>query len=174
MERDFGQLGELFMDLRKLVVLSVVGVAAVGCAPKKIPGTDINDNDDTRAILDVIESYRRAFEKKDTKTIVALLDEGFREDGGSSTPDDDIEYKDAGAKLQGLFNQAEDMRLDLSVRKIEFDDKMVKARAVYSWNSSFKLPSLSSRPQAESEIKMMTFRWPDNRKKTAWRITSGI
>ena len=161
------------MNLRKLLVVAV-GIAAVGCAPKKIPGTDINDNDDTRAILDLIESYRRAFEKKDAQTIVALLDEGFREDGGSSTPDDDIEFKNAGPKLATIFNTAEDIRLEMSVRKIEFDDKMVKARAVYTWNSTFKLPSLTNRPQSESEIKQMTFRRPDNRKKTAWRITSGI
>ncbi len=162
------------MNLRKLFVVGVVAVAAAGCTPKKIPGTDINDNDDTRAILDVIEAYRRAYEKKDTQTIVALLDEGFREDGGSSTPDDDFEFKTAAPKLASIFERVEDVRLDVSVRKIEFDDKMVKARAVYTWSSTFKLPTLSTRPQAESEIKQMTFRRPDNRKKTAWRITSGI
>jgi hypothetical protein len=173
MERDFTRLGELFMNLRNLVVLAV-GVAAVGCAPKKIPGTDINDNDDTRAILDVIESYRRAYEKKDTQTIVALLDEAFREDGGTGTPDDDFEFRNAGPKLQTIFNAVDDIRLDVNVRKIEFDDKMVKARVVYMWNTTFRLPTLTTRPQAESEIKQMTFRRPDNKKKTAWRITSGI
>jgi hypothetical protein len=173
MERDLGPLGELFMNARKLMVM-IVAAGAVGCAPKKIPGTDINDNDDTRALLDVIESYRRAYEKKDTQTIVALLDEAFREDGGSSNVDDDFDYRSAASKLQTIFNHAEDIRLDVSVRKIEFDDKMVKARAVYTWTSTFRLPSLTSRPQNESEIKQMTFRRPDNRKKTAWRITSGI
>lgn len=161
------------MDARKLLLLSLA-MGVVGCAPKKIPGTDINDNDDTRAILDVIESYRRAYEKKDAQTIVALLDENFREDGGSGNPDDDFEYKNAGARLETLFGHASDIKLDVSVRKIEFDDKMVKARAVYTWSSTFKLPSLTTRPQAESEIKQMTFRRPDNKKKTAWRITSGI
>jgi hypothetical protein len=167
----------MFMDARRLLMVSLavgVGLGATGCTPKKIPGTDINDNDDTRAILDVIEAYRRAYEKKDSQTIVALLDESFRDDGGSSTIADDIEYKTANAKLDTLFNAAEDIRLDVSVRKIEFDDKMQKARAVYTWSSTFRLPTLTTRPQNESEIKQMTFKRPDAKKKTAWRITSGI
>jgi hypothetical protein len=165
------------MDTRAVLMASVAVLTLAGgsgCTPKKIPGTDINDTDDTRAILDVIESYRRAYEKEDAHSIVALLDEAFREDGGSSNPDDDFVYQNAGAKLEGLFAQTADIRLDVSVRKIEFDDKMVKARAVYTWSSTFKLPGLTQKPQSESEIKQMTFRRPDNRKKTAWRITSGI
>ena len=60
-------LGELFMNARKIACLALA-VGVVGCAPKKIPGTDINDNDDTRAILDLIEAYRRAYEKEDAQT----------------------------------------------------------------------------------------------------------
>jgi hypothetical protein len=161
------------MIARKIAVLTLA-VGAVGCAPKKIPGTDINDNDDTRAILDVIESYRRASEREVARTIFALLDENFREDGGSSNVDDDFDYRNAAPKLESVFSQAEDLRLEMSVRKIEFDDKMVRARAVYTWNSTFRLPSLTTRPQNESEIKQMNFRRADNRKKTAWRITSGL
>src|SRR5688572_20710528 len=156
MRRDLGRFGGSLMDTRAVLLASLAVLAlggGAGCAPKKIPGTDINDSDDTRAILDVIERFRRAYETKDAQSIAALLDENVREDGGRSNPDDDFIYTNAGSKLEGLFSQTADMRLDVSVRKIEFDDKMVKARAVYTWNSTFKLPSLTPRPQSESEIK---------------------
>jgi hypothetical protein len=176
MERNFGRLGGLFMDARKLLLVAAVGSGLLGsgCTPKKIPGTDINDTDDTRAILDVIEAYRHAYEKKDSATIVALLDESFRDDGGSANTEDDLEYRNAGKILASLFARVEDVRLDVSVRKIEFDQDNMKARAVYTWQSNFRLPSLTSRPQSEGEIKQMTFKRPDRKKKSAWRITSGI
>lgn len=160
------------MNLR--IAFVVVAAVSMGCTPKKIPGTDINDNDDTRSILDVIESYRRAVEKKDAQTIVALLDPAFRDDGGTSNADDDLEYATANAEISKRLAAADDIRLELNVRKIEFDQDMVKARAVYTWVSSFKIPALTSRPQSESEIKQMVFRRADKKKKGAWKIVSGI
>jgi hypothetical protein len=153
-------------------ILTVVATLALaGCAHQKIAGTEIDDTDDTRAILNVIETYRQAVEKRDAQTIVALAHESFRDDGGSANPDDDLTYQDLGSKLPVRMSRLDDIRLEVSVRKIEFDEEASIARATYTYTTSFKLPNLTPKAQSEGEIKQMTFKRAD---KKAWKITSGI
>jgi len=64
----------------------------------------------------------------------------------------------------------EDVKLDLSVRKIEIFSETSTASAVYTYNLSFRMPRLNNKPQSESEIKQMWFK----RDKGQWKISSGI
>ena len=80
------------MPVRGLFI--AVAVLAVACTPKKIPGTELDDTDDTRAILDVMEKYRLALEQRDAQSIINLAHESFKDDGGSANPDDDYDYHD--------------------------------------------------------------------------------
>src|SRR5947208_12358510 len=96
-----------------------VAVLAFGCTPKKIPGTELDDNDDTRSILDVMEKYRVALEKRDAQSIIGLADESFKDDGGSANPDDDYNYHDLYTKLPETLKKLGDIRLEFNVRRIE-------------------------------------------------------
>ena len=96
--------------MRVLIPLLLL-VVATGCAPRKIPGTDLDDTDDTRAVLDVLQKYRSAVEKKDTDTIVKLADETFRDDGGSANPDDDLDYASLGPKLTARLAKIANVKL---------------------------------------------------------------
>ena len=82
---------------RALLFIPLLLTAA--CASKRIPGTELEDTDDTRAILAVMERYRSALEAKDAKAIQGLVSEAFREDGGTETPDDDLTYANLGEHL---------------------------------------------------------------------------
>jgi hypothetical protein len=158
--------------LKPLVMLLVVAVGS-GCALRKIPGTEIDDNDDTRTILEVMETYRKAVESRNAQTIVDLADETFRDDGGSAAPDDDLDYKTLYTALPARMSKFDDIKLELAVRKIDIDRDLGSANATYTYTASFKMPGLNSRPQAEVEIKQMTFKLTDKAKRT-WKITSGI
>ena len=52
------------MSIRNLVFTAAI-LSLVGCSARRIPGTDIEDNDDTRAILNVMERFRSAVEARD-------------------------------------------------------------------------------------------------------------
>jgi hypothetical protein len=153
------------------LVLLVVSLG--GCAAHKIPGTEIDDNDDTRMILGVIEQYRKAVESKNAQSIVELADENFKDDGGSAAPDDDLDYKSLYTVLPARLAKIDDIRLELAVRKIEINKELGDARATYTYSTSFKLPGLTPKPQSEAEIKQMTFHLAD-KDKHLWKITSGI
>ena len=144
-----------------------------GCAVRKIPNTEIDDNDDTRAIIDVIEQYRRAVLTKNAQTIVDLADEEFLDDGGSASPDDDLEYKTLFTVLPARLKNFDDIKLEIAVRKIEIDKDGLVARATYTYSTSWKMPALNPKTQSDSEIKQMTFKLADKAKRQ-WKITSGI
>ncbi len=158
--------------MKTTIALLVVTLLA-GCAPKKLPGTEIDDTDDTRFILAVMEQYRKAVESRNAQTILELSDESFRDDGGSAAPEDDLDYKQLVTVLPARMAKMDDIKLEIAVRKIEIDKELGTACATFTYNTSFKLPGLNPKTQSESEIKQMTFNLAD-RSKRQWKITSGI
>ncbi len=158
--------------MRKLaaaaLALTVLLVSA--CMPKKLPGTDIDDNTDTRAVLDVANRYRMAVEQKDAQAIIALADPSFRDDGGSASPDDDLDFKSLYTALPARFSRIDDVHLSMDVRKMDFDEVLETVKVSYQYTISFRMPSLSSKATSETDLKQMTMK----RVNKAWKITSGI
>lgn len=145
-------------------------LALAACVPHKIPGTDLDDTDDTRSVIDLMQKYRKAVEKKDTETIYKMADKDFRDDGGSVNPDDDIDYENLKTRLNTRLSKVSELKLDLSVRRIEFDEDAKVARVTYSYQLNFKIPEYTSRSQSEGDIKQMLLK----RDGAGWKIASGI
>ena len=156
--------------MRFSLVTCLAVVALSGCL-KKIPGTEIDDTTETRSILATVDAYRMGVETRNAQAVIDLADETFRDNGGSSTADDDLEYKTLFTALPARFQKIDDVKLDLSVRRIEFDDNAANARVTYTYTMSFRMPSLSSKMQNETDIKQMFFHRAGERD---WKIISGI
>ncbi|MBL8910087.1 MAG: hypothetical protein JNM17_05200, partial [Archangium sp.] len=109
--------------------------------------------------------------KKDTDTIVKLADETFRDDGGSANPDDDLDYASLGPKLTARLAKIANVKLDVTVRRIEFDDDSKMARVTYSYQISFNIPEYTQRTQSENDIKQMILKRVGDQD---WKIASGI
>ncbi|NMO17009.1 DUF4440 domain-containing protein [Pyxidicoccus fallax] len=154
--------------LKRFLALSVLSLLAA-CAPKRIPGTDIIDNSDTRAILQVMEQYRSAVENQDAATIQALVTKDFREDAGTpGEPSDDLTTANLAPYLENLFKQVQGTKVELDVRRVQVQRDL--AAAIYYWKVSWRMPNLNARPQREAELEQMVFRREDGQ----WRIVSGI
>lgn len=157
--------------MRTLLVPLAVLVLLSGCAPRKIPGTDLDDTSETRAVLDLMKRYRTAVESRNPAAVLQLADESFRDDGGSSQPEDDLDYATLKAQLATRFARVADLRLDVVVRRIEFDDDVKRARVTYSYTMSFKLPEYSGKTQSDNDLKQMLLKRVGDQE---WKITSGI
>lgn len=158
--------------MRMVIFLAVVlAVALCGCAPKKIPGTDLDDTSETRAVIDVLQKYRQAIEAKNTQALLSLTDPTFRDDGGSAAPEDDLDYATLPGKLSARMAKVSELKLDVTVRRIEFDSEEKVARVTYSYQLSFKIPEYSTRTQSENDIKQMLLKRVGDQE---WKITSGI
>ncbi|MBZ4408305.1 nuclear transport factor 2 family protein [Myxococcus sp. MISCRS1] len=155
------------MLYRFLAICALSLLAA--CAPKRIPGTEIDDTDETRAILAVMEAYRSAIEARDAHAIQALVSKDFREDAGTpSDPEDDLTAANLGPYLETLFPQLQSPKVEMEVRKVQVGKDI--ATAIYYWKLNFRMPGLTSRPQKEAELEQMVFRLEGNQ----WKILTGI
>lgn len=141
---------------------------AMGCAPKIIPGTNIEDTPDTRAIISVMERFRTALEARDADAVMALVSPTFKDTGGTSNPEDDLDYAMLQKKLPERLNRTSDVRLDIDVRAITMHKNW--ATAIYYYNARFRMPTLTSRPQNESDLKQMMLK----KENGQWKVASGI
>lgn len=157
--------------MRTLIPVTVLVLALTGCTPRKIPGTDLDDTSDTRAVIDVLQKYRLAVESRNPDALLKLTDESFRDDGGSSAPEDDLDYASLPGKLAARMSKVSELKLDVTVRRIEFDTDEKVARVTYSYQLSFKMPEYSGRTQSENDIKQMLLKRVGEQE---WKITSGI
>ncbi|HLM42495.1 MAG TPA: nuclear transport factor 2 family protein [Myxococcaceae bacterium] len=155
------------MNVRLLLASAVLLLAA--CTPRNIPGTQIPDTEDSRAILKVMEQYRTAVEARDTKTLQQLVSKSFRDNAGTDDPEDDLTYDNLPQALPALFSRLESPRVDLEVRQVDVRKNGV-ANVIYYWNASWRVPGLLDRPQRESELEQMVLQKEDGQ----WRIVTGL
>lgn len=155
------------MIVRRSLLVAVVVLSA--CAHHMIPGTDIEDTSDDRAILQVMEEYKSALEARDAKGILRLLAPDFHDNAGTpDDPDDDLTPQNIATKLPERLARVESLSVSINVRKITVDHDV--AEAIYRFSSSYRMPKLTSKPQNDSDLERMTFRRVDGQ----WKITSGI
>jgi len=148
---------------------AILALSLVHCAPRRIPGTEIDDTSDTREILTLMDKYRQAVEAKNADGVIALLDPSFDDDAGTSTPEDDVNYESIKQRLPEQFAQMEEVKLDLTVKKINLQ-RDGTALAVYSYASSYKLPKIAPKPVNDSDLDQMVLKRVDGK----WKIVSGI
>ena len=151
--------------MRRALLSLIVVAAAAACGPHRIPGTDLEDTGDTRAIIDVISRYNSALEARDANAILALVDPEFRDNAGTLTPEDDIDLQRLRTVLPQRLAKLQDVAVRIEIKTIEV--KGDRANAVYTWVSQFKL---NGKSMTESDIKRMEFR----RGPDGWKILSGV
>jgi hypothetical protein len=156
--------------VKRAVIAAVLACGASGCVPHKISGTEIDDTPATRALLAVVDNYRRAVERRDAAGVYALADESFRDDGGSAMPDDDLDYQQLKTTLPGRLEKLQDVRLDVTVKSIEFDEDLHLARVTYTYQVTWRMQDYTHRAQSETDIKQMILKQVGKE----WKITSGI
>ena len=145
-----------------------IALLSAGCASHRIPGTDIADSGENRAILGVMEKYRKSIESRDAEGLAKLLAPDFRDNAGTADPLDDLTPETVRTQLAARWAKMDNVTIELSVRKIKVDGD--EADAIYYYTSNFRMPKLTSKMQSEGDIKQMYLRRIDDE----WKIVSGI
>ncbi len=71
------------------------------------------DNQINRDIIQVVENYRMAVERKDAAALMLMASKDYWEDAGTPTGKDDYGYDHLREVLTGRFQNAEDVRYSL-------------------------------------------------------------
>jgi hypothetical protein len=156
--------------LRPLAPLLAL-LALAGCGARRIPDTQIQDTKDTRAVLEVIEKYRQAAERRDAPAVLALVSTSYFDDAGTTDPADDIDYGQLVKVLPADYAKLSAMRLDIAVKKIDVNKGKGRATAEIFYDSHFRVTTPSGEvPKSESDVHRMTLR----REGDSWRFVAGL
>jgi hypothetical protein len=153
----------------RLLSLFAAGALCLACAPRTLPGTDINDTPETRAIATLLETYRQAMERRDAKAVLELAAPGYFDNSGTPEPTDDVNRDGLATRLEEL-SSITDLRLELTLRNVEFP-AAGQARAEVYFDQFYKVATPNG-PVArrDSDVHRMTFK----KEGKVWRFMSGL
>ncbi len=108
---------------RSVVVafLSVLGLALGACAAsvEMIPGTKVPRSQENQQLIDRIEDYRMAVERKDAPALVLMASKRYWEDAGTPSGTDDYGYQGLQEILMGRFQKVKAIRYSMRYVDIE-------------------------------------------------------
>jgi len=90
-----------------------ISAVACGSTPRTIPGTRVTDNQANRDIIEVIEKYRLAVERRDAAALFMMASKKYFEDGGTTDGKDDYGHDQLRNVLTGRFQHGKDVRYSL-------------------------------------------------------------
>jgi ketosteroid isomerase-like protein len=155
-------------SVRPLLVVAAA-LALTACGSRRIPGTDIKDTADTRAIFGVIEQYRAAAEKRDAAAVMALVSKQYFDDAGTPDPGDDMDYGQLRRRIGDDFSKLTALRLGIDVRQIEVKDDHAAAFVYYDEHYRIQTKGGEIPKQANDSHRMRFVR-----EDGAWKFVSGL
>lgn len=159
-----------------MFVASPLGVGGCSTGPT-IPGTEIADTPEARAILQVLERYRVAFLSRDTATVLSVTHPTYVDHSGTDDPGDDVTYDDLGELLRGRFAQLDSIRFTIDYLDLHVHGDRATVKVWLDASFRFKpilAPDGSTRPQAPYSRKQDHAEFTLLRDEETWRMTSGI
>jgi ketosteroid isomerase-like protein len=154
-------------------LLSIAGLLAlatlVACGGRRIPGTDIRDTSDTRAIVAAIDAYRRAAEARDAGAVLALVSPKYFDDAGTPDPADDIDYERLRKRIGEDYKNVTALRLDIAVKNVDVEGDTAAAYVFYDEYYRIATKAGEVAKQASDTHRMRFVR-----EGGAWHFVSGL
>ncbi len=163
-------LGGLFMFL-------------ISCATAPIPGTDIPDTPENRAVLEVFFKYVEALKAKDADKIISLISEHYLDHNGSDDASDDVDYTAVTQFLRSKnYDDIKALNLVFIVKDMILSDDGQTAKILYYYEVRLKtdrrvppgetssLNPAGEKWLKESDVNQMVLR----KEASGWKIVSGL
>ena len=157
------------MSLRSTLLTVAVALTLASCGTKRIPGTEIRDTPDARAIVSVIDQYRSAAQRRDAETVLALVSPRYFDNSGTADPGDDQDYQQLERRLAEDYAKLAAVRLDMGVRAIDVKGDAATADVFFDGHWRIATPTGEVAKQA-NDVHRMTFL----REQGMWKIASGL
>jgi ketosteroid isomerase-like protein len=152
----------------RLAVL-LLAFAAAGCAPPRLPGTDVPDTADTRAIYGVVQDWVKAMNERNAAGVLALVTPDYFDDAGTPAPDDDLDRERLEKVLAEDLGRVEAPKLAVTIRSIEVQELTAFAELFYDSYYRVLTPS-GPVPRRDSDVYRLRLKKLDGK----WRISAGL
>ena len=112
-----------------------------GCSKAYIPNTDVEDSSDNRKVIKFCEEYRHAVEDKNVGRLLKMASSRYREDGGNTNDEDDLDYDGLKDYLAGTFGGTQAIRYEIRYRRVTFTEQK-RIFVDYTYAASFRIPGV--------------------------------
>jgi hypothetical protein len=156
------------MNVRTALLVAAAALAAA-CAPRRIPGTEIQNTSDNRAVYDVVMQYRAALEKRDIPAILALVAPGYYDTAGTPDPSDDLDRARLEASLNTDLAKTDSLKVEFTVRRIDVTGDEAQVEIFFDSYYRVKTPTTAV-PRRDSDVERLRLKRIDKQ----WRFVSGL
>ena len=123
------------------IPFAVLALSVSGCSTTFIPNTDVEDNSTNRKVITFCEDYRHAVEDKNVGQILKMTSPRYREDGGNTNADDDLDAAGFKDYLTTTFVKTGAIRYEIRYRKVTFTETS-HVFIDYTYAASYKIPGV--------------------------------
>lgn len=157
------------MNAPRLLALAAALGLLGACSPRRIPGTEVPDTPDNRAVSAVLEKYQQAYERRDAAAVLALVSKRYFDDAATPDPSDDLDYTALSRVLPQDFARLGSIRMDLRVTDIRSDGD--KAQAIVRFDTRYRIATRAGEvAKAQADVSRILF----VKEQGAWKIIAGL
>jgi hypothetical protein len=148
---------------------ALVCLVAAACSHNTLPGTNIPDNSQTRAILDVFQQYKNALEARDPGSLLALAAPTYADRGDVARGIPPTDYSSLQQKLKTDFAKVTGLKLEATIKDLKIADERANLDYFEVLRYSVATPT-GEKWKSESDDARMRF----VRVNGEWKIASGL
>lgn len=156
------------MTIRLALPLLALALAAA-CSPRRLPGTDIRDTSETRAIYGVVQEWVKAMNERSAPGVLAVVAPDYFDDAGTPEPGDDLDRERLEKTLTADLARVEGAKLAVTIRRIEVQEESAFAELFY--DSYYRVQTaVGPVPRRDSDVYRMRLKKVAGR----WMIVGGL
>ena len=153
--------------MRSIALLACLAAAA--CSHAMLPGTNIRDTPQNRAVLDVFGRYKQALEARDAGAILALTTPDYTDAGDPARGISPTDHQRLEQRLKGDLSKVTGLRLEATVKDMEVRGEEARLDYFQVLRYAVATPS-GEKWKSESDDARMRF----VRLNGEWKIASGL
>jgi len=157
------------MRFPPFVVPAVLAALSLAACAKNLPNTEIRDTPDNRAIIAVVDAYRKAFDTRNVDAVMALVSPAYYDDSGTIDPADDVDYRALPAVLRDTFARISQVRIEFGITDIIVNADKGQADLFYDAKYRVMTPR-NEIAKRDTDIQRLLLQ----RDGLAWKIISGL
>jgi hypothetical protein len=151
--------------MRNLVALTLLLAA---CSHNTIAGTNIPDEPQTRAVLEVLNKYKEGMEERNASAVLALTAPDYYDTSRVNRP---IDYAALQRELPVDLGKLTGVRLELTIKDVKVDGPKANVDYFQVLRYAVKLPDGSEKWEpVQSDDARMKFERADG----VWKIAAGL
>ncbi len=164
------KIGSSLLGLLAIAVLAACGPGLIDDSAVVDPGAEIEDTEENRAVVDLIESYRRAVEDKDVGTLRRIISSDYYENGGTShTTEDDYGYDGLTDAFEAIAENVRQLRLQVLIREVDVQGDRANVYVDFSYNMLYVVDG-QERWQVDRDLNRLEL----VREGGEWRVVAGL